>query len=178
MTNETGSILIVEDDPINRILLSTCLREEGHTIRTAENGRQALDLLNSEHFDLVLLDLLMPEMDGFELLNRIKARPDLRNLLVIVVSGEEDMKSIVRCIEMGANDYLPKPCEPTLLKTRGKTSLAMKRFYELSPCKGKILVIDDDPLDRKVLSVSLTEEGYTVATAENGRIGLQMVREK
>jgi CheY-like chemotaxis protein len=177
MTNETGSILIVEDDPINRILLSTCLHEEGHTIRTAENGRQALDLLNSEHFDLVLLDLLMPEMDGFELLNRIKARPDLRNLLVIVVSGEEDMKSIVRCIEMGANDYVPKPCEPTLLKTRVKTILAMKRFYELAPCKGKILVIDDDPLSRNILSASLTEEGYTVATAENGRVGLQMLRE-
>jgi DNA-binding response OmpR family regulator len=88
------------------------------------------------------------------------------------------MKNIVRCIEMGANDYLPKPCEPTLLKTRVKTILAMKRFYELAPCKGEILVIDDDPLDRKVLSVSLTEEGYTVATAENGRVGLQMVRQE
>jgi len=178
MTNETGSILIVEDDPINRVLLSTCLQEEGHTTRTAENGKQAVNMLDSEHFDLVLLDLLMPEMDGFEVLKWIKARPDLRNLLVIVVSAEEDMKSIVRCIEMGANDYLPKPCEPTLLKTRVKTILSMKRFYELAPCKGKILVIDDDPLDRKVLSVSLTEDGYTVATAENGRVGLQMVREK
>ena len=178
MTNETGSILIVEDDPINRILLSTCLNEEGHITRTAENGKQALEILHSERIDLVLLDLLMPEMDGFEVLKWIKARPDLRNLLVIVVSAEEDMKNIVRCIEMGANDYLPKPCEPTLLKTRVKTILAMKRFYELAPDKGNILVIDNDPLDRKVLSASLTEEGYTVATAENGRVGLQMVREK
>ena len=178
MTNETGSILIVEDDPINRILLSTCLHEEGHTIRTAENGRQALDMLHSEHFDLMLLDLLMPEMDGFEVLKWIKARPELRNLSVIVVSAEEDMKSIVRCIEMGAADYLPKPYEPTLLKTRVKTSLAMKRFYELGPYKGKILVIDDNPLDRAVLSVNLTEEGYTVGTADNGRVGLQMLREQ
>jgi CheY-like chemotaxis protein len=178
MINETGSILIVEDDPINRILLSTCLEEEGYTTRTAENGKQALDMLHIEHFDLVLLDLLMPEMDGFEVLKWIKARPDLRNLLVIIVSAEEDMKSIVRCIEMGANDYLPQPWEPTLLKTRVKTILAMKRFYELAPCKGKILVIDDDLLTRKVLSASLIEEGYTVATAENGRVGLQMVREK
>src|SRR4030042_1344864 len=178
MTNETGSILIVEDDPINRILLSTCLHEEGHTIRTAENGRQALDMSHSEHFDLMLLDLLMPEMDGFEVLKWIKARPELRNLSVIVVSAEEDMKSIVRCIEMGAADYLPKPYEPTLLKTRVKTSLAMKRFYELGPYKGKILVIDDNPLDRAVLSVNLTEEGYTVGTADNGRVGLQMLREQ
>jgi CheY-like chemotaxis protein len=178
MTNETGSILIVEDDPINRTLLSTCLHEEGHTIRTAENGRQALDMLHSEHFDLMLLDLLMPEMDGFEVLKWIKARPELRNLSVIVVSAEEDMKSIVRCIEMGAADYLPKPYEPTLLKTRVKTSLAMKRFYELGPYKGKILVIDDNPLDRAVLSVNLTEEGYTVGTADNGRVGLQMLREQ
>ncbi len=178
MTNETGSILIVEDDPISRILLSTCLQEEGYTTRTAENGKQALDLLQSERFDLVVLDLLMPEMDGFEVLKWIKARPELRNLLVIVASAEEDMKSIVQCIEMGANDYLPKPCEPTLLKARVKTILAMKRFYELAPSKGKILVIDDDLLDRNVLSVSLTEEGYTVDTAENGRVGLQRVREK
>ncbi len=135
-------------------------------------------MLNSEHFDLVLLDLLMPEMDGFEVLKWIKARPDLRNLLLIVVSAEEDMKSIVRCIEMGANDYLPKPCEPTLLKTRVKTILAMKRFYEPAPCKGKILIMDDDLLSRKILSANLTEEGYTVATAENGRVGLQVLREK
>src|SRR5512139_2698567 len=155
MINETGSILIVEDDLINRILLSTCLHEEGHTIRTAENGKQALDILDSEHFDLVLLDLLMPEMDGFEVLKWIKARPDLRNLLVIIVSAEEDMKSIVKCIEMGANDYLPKPFEPTLLKARVKTLLAMKRFYELAPSKGTILVIDDDPLSRNILSASL-----------------------
>ncbi len=178
MTNETGTILIVEDEPINRILLSTCLQEEGHATKTAENGKQAVDMLDKEYFDLVLLDLLMPELDGFEVLKWIKARPDLRNLLVIVVSAEEDMRNIVRCIEMGANDYLPKPCEPTLLKTRVKTSLAMKRFYEQAPCKGTILVIDDDPLDRKVISVSLTEEGYTVAAAENGRAGLRMVREK
>jgi len=88
MTNETGSILIVEDDPINRILLSTCLNEEGHITRTAENGKQALEILHSERIDLVLLDLLMPEMDGFEVLKWIKARPDLRNLLVIVVSAK------------------------------------------------------------------------------------------
>jgi CheY-like chemotaxis protein len=178
MINETGLILVVEDDPINRILLSTCLQEEGHTIRTAENGRQALDMLHRERFDLMLLDLLMPEIDGFEVLRQIKARPDLRNLPIIVVSAEEDMKSIVRCIEMGAADYLPKPCEPTLLKTRVKTSLAMKRFYERGPHKGKILIIDDDLLNRTVLSVNLTEEGYTVATAENGSIGLQMLREQ
>ncbi len=178
MTNETGSILIVEDEPINRILLSTCLQEEGHTTRAAENGKEALGLLQSEHFDLVLLDLLMPEMNGLEVLQWIKARPDLRNLLVIIVSAEEDMKSIVRCIEMGANDYLPKPCEPALLKARVKSILAMKRFYELAQCKGKILVIDDDPLDRKVVSVSLTEEGYTVETAENGQVGLEMLRKE
>ncbi len=178
MTHEPASILIVEDDPISRILLSTCLQEEGYATRTAENGKQALDLLQSDRFDLVLLDLLMPEMDGFEVLKWIKARPDLRNLLIIIQSAEEDMKSIVQCIEMGANDYLPKPCEPTLLKARLKTILAMKRFYELAPSKGKILVIDDDLLDRNVLSISLNEEGYTVDTAENGRIGLQRVREK
>ena len=88
MTNETGSILVVEDDPINRILLTTCLNQEGYTIRTAENGRQALDLLERKPFDLMLLDLLMPEMDGFEVLKWIKTRPGLQHLPIIVVSAE------------------------------------------------------------------------------------------
>jgi adenylate cyclase len=176
MTNETGSILVVEDDPINRILLSTCLNQEGYTIRTAENGRQALDMLDREPFDLMLLDLLMPEMDGFEVLRWIKTRPGLQHLPVIVVSAEEDIKSIARCIEMGATDYISKPCEPALLRTRVKAYLAMKRLYDRETYNGKILVVDDDPLTRKVLSVNLTEEGYTVETAENGLDGLQMLR--
>lgn len=178
MTNETGSILVVEDDPINRILLTTCLNQEGYTIRTAENGRQAVDMLDREPFDLMLLDLLMPEMDGFEVLRWIKTRPGLQHLPVIVVSAEEDMKSIARCIEMGATDYISKPCEPALLRTRVKASLAMKRLYDRETYNGKILVVDDDPLTRKVLSVNLTEEGYTVETAENGLDGLQMLREQ
>ena len=178
MIDKTESILVVEDDPINRILLTTCLNQEGYTIRTAENGRQALDLLDREPFDLLLLDLLMPEMDGFEVLEWIKARPGMQHLPVIVVSAEEDMKSIAKCIEMGANDYISKPCEPVLLRTRVKASLAMKRLYDREPYNGKILVVDDDLLSRTVLSVNLTEEGYTVETAENGRDGLLMLRQK
>ncbi len=178
MTDKIESILVVEDDPINRILLTTCLSQEGYTIRAAENGRQALDLLDREPFDLLLLDLLMPEMDGFEVLEWLKARPGLQHLPVIVVSAEEDMKSIAKCIEMGANDYISKPCEPVLLRTRVKASLAMKRLYDREPYIGKILVVDDDLLSRTVLSVNLTEEGYTVETAGNGRDGLLMLREK
>lgn len=178
MTKKTESILVVEDDSINRILLTTCLNQEGYTIRTAENGRQALDMLDREPFDLMVLDLLMPEMDGFEVLEWIKTRPGLHHLPVIVVSGEEDMKSIVRCIEMGATDYISKPCEPALLRTRVKASLAMRRLYDRETYNGKILVVDDDPLNREVLSVNLTEEGYTIETAENGRDGLQMLLEQ
>lgn len=176
--DKTESILVVEDDPINRILLTTCLNQEGYTIRTAENGRQALDLLDREPFDLLLLDLLMPEMDGFEVLEWIKARPGMQHLPVIVVSAEEDMKSIAKCIEMGANDYISKPCEPVLLRTRVKASLAMKRLYDREPYNGKILVVDDDLLSRTVLSANLTEEGYTVETAGNGLDGLMMLRKK
>jgi adenylate cyclase len=178
MTNETGLILIVDDDPINRILLTSCLKEEGYTVRTAESGKQALDMLESEPFELMLLDLLMPEMDGFEVLKWIKTKPGLRHPPVIVVSAEEDMKSIARCIDMGATDYLPKPFEPALLRTRVKATLAMKRLYERETYNGKILVVDDDPFDREVLYVNLTEEGYTVKTAENGRDGLQMLSEQ
>src|SRR5512143_1106982 len=98
MKNKAESILIVEDDPIDRTLLATCLEQEGYAVRTAENGKQVVDMLDREPFDLIILDLLMPEMDGFEVLEWIKTRPGLQHLPVIVVSAEEDMKNIGRCI--------------------------------------------------------------------------------
>ncbi|HSR11900.1 MAG TPA: response regulator [Thermodesulfobacteriota bacterium] len=178
MTTKTASILVVEDDPIQRLLLTTCLNQEGYTVRTAEDGKEALGRLDQENFDLILLDLLLPEMDGFEVLERIKTRPGLQHLPVIVVSAEEDMKSIARCIEMGASDYISKPCEPALLRTRVNASLAMKRLYDRETYTGTILVVEDDPLNRMILSAHLAEEAYTVKTAENGRVGLQMLREQ
>jgi len=126
-----GTILVVDDDFLNRILLSTNLREDGYTVELAENGRQALEMLAAQPFDVVLLDLLMPEMDGYQVLEQIKADSAWRNIPVIVVSSLDEMESILRCIEMGATDYLPKPFDAALLHARINASLASKRLHDI-----------------------------------------------
>ncbi len=113
-----GTILVVDDDLLNRILLSTNLREDGYTVALAEDGRQALEMLGAQPYDVVLLDLLMPEMDGYQVLAQMKANSSWRNIPVIIVSSLDEMESILRCIEMGATDYLPKPFDPALLHAR------------------------------------------------------------
>ena len=119
----TGSILVVDDDPINRMLLSRSLVADGHTVRTAEDGVRALELLAEVRDDVVLLDIVMPEMDGIEVLEAIKADPKLRDLPVIMISGLDDYANVVRCIEAGAEDYLPKPFDPVLLRARIRSGL-------------------------------------------------------
>jgi adenylate cyclase len=128
---QTGSILVVDDDPINRRLLSRSLEADGHAVRTAENGVEALALLSESRDDVVLLDIVMPEMDGIAVLERIKADPNLRDIAVIMVSGLDDFANVVRCIEAGAEDYLPKPFDATLLRARIAAGLNKRRIHEL-----------------------------------------------
>jgi two-component system, sensor histidine kinase ChiS len=125
-----GLLLVVDDIEANRVLLSARLEREGYVIATAENGRQALELLRAGTFDLVLLDIMMPIMDGYEVLQRLKADASLRQIPVIMISALNELSSVVRCIEMGAEDYLSKPFNPTLLKARIGASLEKKRFRQ------------------------------------------------
>ncbi len=101
MPTHSGRILVIDDDFTNRTLLVTNLKEAGYHVEPAEDGQQALELLAAAPFDVVLLDLLMPGIDGFEVLTRMKADAGLRHIPVIVISALEEMKSVVRCIEMG-----------------------------------------------------------------------------
>ncbi len=103
---------------VNRLLLARALELQGHRAATAENGRIALEMLRREPFDLVLLDMEMPEMDGFQVLEQMVADLQLRDVPVIVTSSLEGIDSVVRCIELGAEDYLAKPVNPVLLKAR------------------------------------------------------------
>ena len=130
MAQATGTVLVVEDDVVNCTLLATSLREAGHTVETAEDGQQALEILQKTSFDLVLLDLLMPTMDGFQVLERMKTDSNLQHIPVIVLSAVEEMESILRCIEMGATDFLPKSADPVLLHARINASLKAKRFHD------------------------------------------------
>ena len=128
MNNKTkvgeGRILVVDDEMLNRTLLSTNLSESGYTVEIAEDGQQALQLLHAREFDAVLLDLIMPRMDGYQMLAEMRGDAQLRRMPVIVISSMDDMESMVRCIEMGATDYLTKPFNPVLLHARIRGSLA------------------------------------------------------
>lgn len=131
MIETSGMLLVVDDDELNRSLLATILKSRGYLVETAEDGRRALALLRDRKYDVVLLDLMMPEMDGYEVLERMKSDNELRPIPVIVISAVDDMESVIRCIEMGATDYLPKPFDPVLLRARVNASMASKRLHDL-----------------------------------------------
>ncbi len=131
MATDHGHILVVDDNKINRMLLTRALAEQGHTTATAENGQQALAMLHEASFDVVLLDILMPELDGYETLAQIKRDSALRHIPVIMISAVDEMDSVIRCIDMGATDYLPKPFNAALLQARLNASLASKRLRDL-----------------------------------------------
>ncbi len=128
-----GRILVVDDNPVDRALLVRFLGSEGHDPIDTDSGERALELLRdgARGVDLVLLDLLMPGMDGFATLAAIKSDEALMHLPVIVISGLDELDSAVRCIEMGAADYLLRPFKPPLLRARINASLADKRLRDL-----------------------------------------------
>jgi signal transduction histidine kinase len=131
MADEQGRILVVDDNRMNRIKLSRSLEQQEHTVELAEDGQQALDMLQAQSFDVVLLDIIMPGMDGYQVLERVKGDPALRDIPVIVISALDEIDSAVRCIEMGAEDYLPKPFNPVLLRARLNASLQKKNLRDL-----------------------------------------------
>jgi adenylate cyclase len=131
MSPTGASALVVDDDAMNRMVLQRSLEREGHAVRVAADGRAALELLRGEPFDVVLLDILMPEMDGLELLELIQSDDELRQTPVIMISALEEMASVVRCIELGAEDYLPKPFDPVLLRARINGCLTKKRLRDV-----------------------------------------------
>lgn len=131
MPDDTGRILVVEDGLVNRLALTRALQVRGHTVVAVVDGVDAMLALREQIFDLVLLDIEMPRKNGFETLAEIKADLALRELPVIVISSVEDTASVVRCIEMGALDHLPKPFEPALLDARLRSALSAKRLRDL-----------------------------------------------
>ena len=130
MAERGARLLVADDNKVNRLLLARSLELQGHRVVLVENGRLALERLASEAFDLLLLDIEMPEMDGFEVLARLKADRRLRDLPVIVTSSVEGVANVVRCIELGAEDYLPKPLNAVLLKARLQACLEKKRLRD------------------------------------------------
>jgi adenylate cyclase len=128
---ETGALLVVDDNEINRDLLSRYLARLGHAVQTAPDGRKALEMIATGAFDLVLLDIMMPELNGYQVLQHLQDSPAWRDLPVIMISALDEMDSVVRCIELGAADYLAKPFNPVLLRARVGACLEKKRLRDL-----------------------------------------------
>jgi serine phosphatase RsbU (regulator of sigma subunit) len=125
-----GKLLVVDDNEMNRDLLSRRLKQLGHEVETAVNGREALERIRERPYDLVLLDIMMPELDGYGVLETLRREGKLERLPVIMISAVTEIESVVRCVEMGATDYLPKPFNPVLLKARVGATLEQKRLRD------------------------------------------------
>ncbi len=127
---EPGRLLIADDNKVNRILLARAVEQLGHQISTVDNGLQALDALRGGNFDLMLLDIEMPEMDGYQVLETCVQDPNLRNIPIIMTTSLDELDSVVKCIELGAEDYLTKPVNPVLLRARVNACLEKKRLRD------------------------------------------------
>jgi len=166
VTQEQSTVLVVDDDRINRMLLERSLRADGHRVISAADGKQALARIHEEPPDVVLLDVLMPELDGFGVLEHIKSDSTLQDLPVIMISGLEDVDSVIRCIELGAEDYLPKPFDPVLLRARINAGLNKRRVHELEQARVRDVFA-------RFLPESIVDE---VLVRANGTVNLGGVR--
>jgi adenylate cyclase len=131
MSRRIGHVLVVDDDALNRRLVTATLAREGHHTTSANDGNEALAALREDPPDVILLDIEMPGLDGIQVLERIKADETLRHLPVIMISGVEDTASVVRCLEMGADDFLTKPFDAAILRARINAGLDRKALGEL-----------------------------------------------
>jgi class 3 adenylate cyclase len=129
-TAPRDTILVVDDNADNRDMLARRLRRQGYEVLTAVGGKTALEMLTATPVDLVLLDVMMPDLDGYAVLQRLKAEPTLRDIPVLMISALDDMDSVVRCIQLGAEDYLGKPFDPVLLQARIGACLEKKRLHD------------------------------------------------
>ena len=152
-----GSLLVVDDNRVNRLLLGRALEQLGHSVAFAENGRQAIEALRQRTVDLVLLDIEMPEMDGYQTLAALAADARLRDVPVVMMSSVEEVDSVARCIELGAEDYLFKPVNPVLLRARVGASLEKKRLRDLQR-----------ELFRKFATAEVADEVLTAGGALDG----------
>lgn len=170
MELEQACVLVVDDNEANRDLLRRRLKKQGYSVTVAENGYRALELIESEPVDLVLLDIMMPRMNGYQVLEQIKANPELRHIPVLVISALDDLESVVKCIELGAEDYLSKPFNPILLKARIGACLEKKRLRDREKAYLQQLSQEREKSERLLLSIlpqpiaeRLKQDPHTIA---------------
>jgi adenylate cyclase len=152
-TRQATNLLVVEDEPEIRDLVAMLLQNLDYNLSIAEDGAQAMDILKHSNIDLVLLDLLLPEINGYELLEEMRANEAWQNIPVIVLSGTTDMDNVVRCVELGAEDFLPKPFNPLLLRTRIAAGLEKKRLRDQEQAFLQQLSTEREKSERLLLNV-------------------------
>lgn len=150
---QDASLLVVDDKESNRDLLSRRLDRQGFRVEVAENGLQALQMARHRSYDLILLDIIMPEMDGYQVLATLKADETLRHIPVIMISALDEIDSVVRCIEMGAEDYLQKPFNQVILKAKISASLERKRLRDREHAFIKKLQIEQEKSEKLLLNI-------------------------
>jgi CheY-like chemotaxis protein len=155
----SATILVVDDNEMNREVLIRRLERQGYTVVSAEDGERALQQLQQQSFDLILLDIMMPKMNGYQVLEHLKVDPLQREIPVIVISAVDELESVVKCIELGAEDYLFKPFNPILLKARLNSTLEKKRLREErnAAVEGNTSPHKSDLLDRLVTQLNTLE---------------------
>ncbi len=153
MKPDQGRVLVVDDNEANRDLLARRVQRQGHTVTLAEDGARALDLMRQEPFDLVLLDIMMPKMNGYQVLEHVKADPNLCHIPVIVISAVDDINSVVKCIELGAEDYLSKPFNVVLLKARINNCLEKKWLRDRERLCLEQLQVEKERSERLLLNI-------------------------
>lgn len=166
----SGRILAVDDDPLNRDMLVSRLMRQGHQVTAAVDGVEVLETVRRKPFDLVLLDVMMPRLGGYETLIRLKADEELRHLPVIMISALDDIASVVRCIEAGAEDYLPKPFNATLLRARIGACLEKKALRDQEMALYKNLVLSQQRLERELSRARGCVAGLAADLADDPRV--------
>jgi len=178
MSDESALILVVDDNEMNRDMLSRRLKRLGHQTMVAEDGQKALDAVHEHQFDLVLLDIMMPNLNGYDTLQQIKTTESTQHIPVIMISAVDDLESVVRCIELGAEDYLFKPFNPVLLKARVGASLEKTRLRKTSTPKQEIKITDTQGLAQSIhehiLDLSSELDNLTDAQSEKLRELLEL----
>ncbi|MEY2443500.1 MAG: hypothetical protein QOE00_80 [Ilumatobacteraceae bacterium] len=146
----TANILVIDDDRVNRLILARALEEENFMVQAVEDALRAIRILHEQPtaFDLILLDVVMPEMDGYDLLRFLKADPALSRIPVVMVSALDDIGSVVRCLELGADDYITKPFDPVLLRARMNAALAKKRLRDVESRYARVLEQEEARTER------------------------------
>lgn len=176
----SANILVVEDDELNRELLKRRLKADEHKVTTAASGAKALKLIKKEKFDFILLDISLPDIDGATLLEKIKSDLQLESTHVIMVTANDEREMVLKCIDTGAIDYFIKPYSMSLVKLRIWRYLknANKQILDKEFHNSKILLVDDQELNRDVLAHRLTKNGYNITSVTNGYEAIELLDKK